>query len=681
MPSASQRQAESHPPHNTRDAALRGASRAFGQPPPKPKPLANTYTGTNGAVVAAQRSTTPHPPSLSGQQLRPQYTGSSVASQGSTTYSNPGSRPRALSHLGLPVEDSGSRARSPSNIAATIAAARRTPVPSKAEMNATKPTTVRSRVSSESLPSLGTVSDAQIKMNAKTANPPKYVRSQDGSLSRSPSRPPSRGSVVTDATPIPPTTSLVKLFEQQTGPATQAPKQVSRSPKPAPVLTSKGPPPSIKSPKPKRSFQFAPLEDEKSTKLPDMRLPKTAAKSEDRRRLPSHNRSVSMGAKSPERPKTAPKPVALRSNSSKGSVLPPKSTSASHVKRPSRSKDARVASTESDSDSEAYTSAPETRPSSNQKPALPPPRRSGKPVAPEVDGMHEIASRLKHRPRSRSTSTSNPKPPPDPPKHTVTGPSIPNSNSYQRTNLRHLQPHMTGDSLANAMVGAALASSRVPSPSISPDTQPGPAKRANHHHHGHHHHLPFHGRTPSPTKRPGMLKQTLRKAPSSSDTESDSGRDMKHKKKRHFRPKHPNKHHEGARKRWRESITEREKKRYEGVWAANRGLHLPPEPRSSVPASQPPASSPPARVDERSEDVLNLVVRDIWNRSHLPGHVLEEVWDLVDQRGVGRLGREEFVVGLWLVDQALKGRKLPLKVQESVWESVRGVGVKIRVRR
>lgn len=121
--------------------------------------------------------------------------------------------------------------------------------------------------------------------------------------------------------------------------------------------------------------------------------------------------------------------------------------------------------------------------------------------------------------------------------------------------------------------------------------------------------------------------------------------------------KHPHKHHEGDRKRWRDQITERERKRYEGVWAANKGMHLPEDSHSAV---------------------CNLVVQDIWNRSRLSNHVLEEVWDLVDNEGFGRLNKEEFVVGMWLIDQSLKGRKLPVKVSDSVWSSVRRLtGIKV----
>lgn len=137
--------------------------------------------------------------------------------------------------------------------------------------------------------------------------------------------------------------------------------------------------------------------------------------------------------------------------------------------------------------------------------------------------------------------------------------------------------------------------------------------------------------------------------------------------------KHPNKHHEGTRKRWRDAITERERKRYEGVWAANKGLLLP------LPAGLARDRSV-VEDDHPSQDVVNLVVREIWSRSRLPEHVLEEVWALVDGREVGRLTRVEFVVGLWLVDQRLKGRKLPTRVSDSVWTSARGLGIKVKVR-
>jgi hypothetical protein len=130
-------------------------------------------------------------------------------------------------------------------------------------------------------------------------------------------------------------------------------------------------------------------------------------------------------------------------------------------------------------------------------------------------------------------------------------------------------------------------------------------------------------------------------------------------------------HHEGDRRRWRDKVTERERKRYEGVWAANRGLLL-------------DYDLDDFELEHRTDGtpamdlVVNAVTREIWERSRLPGDVLEEIWDLVGQPGLKALSREEFVVGLWLIDQRLKGRKLPVKVSQSVWSSVRHtIGVKI----
>jgi hypothetical protein len=139
--------------------------------------------------------------------------------------------------------------------------------------------------------------------------------------------------------------------------------------------------------------------------------------------------------------------------------------------------------------------------------------------------------------------------------------------------------------------------------------------------------------------------------------------------------KHPNKHHEGDRKRWRDIVTERERKRYEGVWAANKGILL----ASNGKGKSPSPNWTEVADDDPALNVHALVTRDLWERSRLPGHVLEEVWNLVDSRGLYRLRREEFVVGLWLIDQRLKGRKLPPRVSESVWGSVRGVGVNIKL--
>lgn len=94
-------------------------------------------------------------------------------------------------------------------------------------------------------------------------------------------------------------------------------------------------------------------------------------------------------------------------------------------------------------------------------------------------------------------------------------------------------------------------------------------------------------------------------------------------------------------------MTARERKRYEAVWASNRGLFVEP-----------------------AEDcVSSIVVRDLWSRSRLPFDELAEVWDLVDNDRRGALVKAEFVVGMWLIDQRLRGRKIPPRVSETVWSS------------
>lgn len=275
--------------------------------------------------------------------------------------------------------------------------------------------------------------------------------------------------------------------------------------------------------------------------------------------------------------------------------------------------------------------------------------------------------------------------------------------TYNALYPRKMSALRTGDSLANAIVASSLASSRAPSPNkASPQPQ---YLRSKHSHHS------LFARTPSPNKlKPsstgGFSKHTLRKDKSSSsgdDGVQDDDPYFKHKRKRHLH-KHANKYAEGDRKRWRNAVTETERDRYEGVWAANRGLlaDLTSQPGRQARSADKKGSW---RDDERAllygqsldqldgardsdpgpdhgEDVHGFVVRDIWGRSRLPSHILEEIWSLVDLGGAaegGWLSKEEFVVGMWLVDQRLKGHKLPVRVSDSIWDSVRFIkGLKIR---
>ena len=211
---------------------------------------------------------------------------------------------------------------------------------------------------------------------------------------------------------------------------------------------------------------------------------------------------------------------------------------------------------------------------------------------------------------------------------------------------RSRKPQLTANSLANAMVASSLASSRASSPNKPVPTVSHRQSKAQSIFRRSQSQEVFQSsksRTPSPGR---VMRQTMRETPKSDEE----------KRKRtsgNFLNKHPNKHHEGDRKRWRDEIAERERKRYEGVWAANKGLLVPSE------------------LPDSDSTVLDLVVRDIWRRSRLPDEILAEVWNLVDVSFKRRLSKEEFVVGMWLIDQRLKGRKLPVKVSESVWFSAR----------
>jgi hypothetical protein len=210
---------------------------------------------------------------------------------------------------------------------------------------------------------------------------------------------------------------------------------------------------------------------------------------------------------------------------------------------------------------------------------------------------------------------------------------------------------------ADAIIAWSIASSRSTSPTkvILPPTLRRRSKSFGMFHHPEHqppqHKAPVHA-----------MKHTLRKH--HQPEEEDEENAIVKRGRRHLIRKHQHKHHEGDRKRWRDRVTDKERKRYEGVWAANRGLFTFWD--FSTTAFENPSKAP-----VEMDAILNIVVREIWERSRLPKHELEEVWDLVAREDANTLRRDEFVVGLWLLDQRLKGRKLPPRVSPSVWASVR----------
>lgn len=245
------------------------------------------------------------------------------------------------------------------------------------------------------------------------------------------------------------------------------------------------------------------------------------------------------------------------------------------------------------------------------------------------------------------------------------------SHNLQQASL--LPRHLTGDSVR----AASLAPSRVASPAPKPPPIP-PAPRR--------------GRRKSLPPPPKLgLRETMRKPSKTTAKDTSPPR-----RKPHLMKHHPHKHSEGERRRWRHFVTESERRRYEGLWAANRGVLLAHANTGLTATTIPPSSrmkshgpqnfqqqqhvwsSTPNYTELLADCIDSIIARDIWARSRLPFDHLADVWDLVDRGEKGRLSRDEFVVGTWLVDQSLKGRKLPSKVQDEVWQSVRRLGVQIQ---
>jgi hypothetical protein len=550
----------------TQNAALRGASLAFGKPPVKPKPQINNYSGDGWALAAATKvgGASPHQQGRyasdtrqdapgDGQSLSYQNTGSSVGGQ---SYMGGSERPniqQRISQLGgtgflQPPGGTADHSKSPSFIAATLAASR----------------------------------SASVSPNPTGQRQPHWERSS-GLGPRSPSArsggSSSRESIdqPLDTTPIPPTTSLIGMFEQ----TATSPPSFKRPPgRRSATSTSRRPPgpPRAASPLPARTLTPSPMPAK--PQKPEIKSPKPTLTQVSRQPVQSDPPGTPPVAAKPTLPASKPIPIPIST---------------------------KTANDEDDASSDdSFVSASDYKPS--------------------------FRASLNQQNR-RLTSTSKA--------------SVDSEVA-------------TIDSLANAIVASSIASSRAASPSRNLAHQqllypppPPPSRRNNHSGRGYLFQpiIKELSRTPSPAKQIG-LRTTMRKP--KSKEELDDGE--RKRGRRNLMKKHPHKHHEGDRKRWRDSITERERKRYEAVWASNKGLFM-------------------SGSDEGEEyTVCSLVVRDIFSRSRLHVDVLEEVYTLVDRSQNGRLEREEFVVGLWLIDQRLKGRKLPIKVSDSVWKSVGVLG-------
>ncbi|KAK3997335.1 increased rDNA silencing protein 4 [Cladorrhinum sp. PSN332] len=315
-----------------------------------------------------------------------------------------------------------------------------------------------------------------------------------------------------------------------------------------------------------------------------------------------------------------------------------------------------------------------------------------------------VSASSSHSPRAAtptitaSTAPAKPEPPaprgsqPRRRKSLETLPAAQPPTSRRPSAPRISAPNIALDSLTNAIVASNLAASRLTASTSPNPPLPPPTRR-----HGNQHrpqsplqpqrtaeslstHYTGNGGSRSPNRknqRTGML-QTLRAPPTSLSDDEDVRRRMdRHNRRgklRHLPGKH-HAHHEGSRRRWRDEVSARERRRYEAVWASNRGLFLQPGWSYSGDGDyQQQIEASKAREGAEADWVASVVVKDIWGRSRLPEDELSEVWQLVDQGGKGALARDEFVVGMWLIDQRLRGRKIPARVGASVWDSVRGGG-------
>lgn len=684
--------ATAHDSAAARSAALRGATLAFqaqksGVDNAKPAPRApNPTTRGNGALLAAThasreqssprtRSPTNTSRKNNGQSrdISRQGTGGSVQDAGTygselehgavsqrlTQYlsSSPASL-RFLSPGGRPSMDQ----KSPSFIAATLAASRSaSPSPNHTGHASPYPPAGHSPL-----------------------GPPRARRGQSFGANSVDSF--ATNQDILDTSPIPPATSLISMFEHKTD--TDPVKKRDPSPEQRHVAR-----PKLRLPTPPRSL--SPRGQDSGYKA-QAATPKLAPKPKSTRTRPASPpqiiRCSATEMVSPDPRRLGPKPNLLPSEKL---ANPPDASNPRHPKpatpkkAPELSKNTHpvevtrpsvTSSPNSESSDDTFVSASSTqspRPSSpvrgRERPAreTEPPRSSPRPSLQRSSPVRQALSAYSYSP-GRGLS----------PNHSTT--TVDTASSLPL------------DSLTSAIMAGNLASARHAMATHDSPTPPAPPppRRSG----GHHHHHPLHLRPPSlllhqqhsgtgrrkgsnskskSPQRRGML-QTLRQPPASpsrrggsaddnnnnNGDDDDGADDSDARRRRHrHRPRalggggKRHAHHEGSRKRWRDGVSARERRRYEAVWASNRGLFLGDE-------------------EEGAADlVANVVVRDIWERSRLPEDELAEVWDLVDRGGGGALDKQEFVVGMWLVDQRLRGRKIPSRVSVSVWDSARGVRV------
>ncbi|KAI1268341.1 hypothetical protein F5Y18DRAFT_423703 [Xylariaceae sp. FL1019] len=619
-------------PTNT---ALRGASLAFQKKTsPTTGPTPTRHAG-NGALIAATSASRDHSlsrsPSYLQQQasLSRQTTGNSIIQQ---------------SHLLTPTRPTVADQRSPSFIAATLAASR------SASPNP--------HVVASTHPYAQQAARRQSKGGGGSMSAASSVTDLD---------------LATDTTSIPPTNALISMFEYHGNKSDPVKKRTPASGSKKPVKT----PPPLRSLTPPRALSPTPSIDLSPSRLAAARarakappLPAVSARNvAATQSIAQTDASKRAKTQPPTPPPTRRKAEAVRQEPvSKPSPSPkPKPRAVTPPPRaigraatvvlspqPRRTPSQKIIAETLDHDapSQVPLSSEVLRRSSTFKA----PQSSALPGIPgqghESHVRRSSSSMSNDAFVSASSSPSSPSPPPAPASRRKSLPPTPDVirplKPLPAQNLRSLPARLavstrqntsqiTLDSLTDAIMAGSLASARA-----SPIRSTPP--------------------TPPPRNPPPHMRKTLRAPRSKSDDEDPESKPQYKKKplgKLSSRKKHS--HHEGSRKRWRDEITTRERKRYEGVWASNRGLLL--------------EYCPDLSGLDKSQLVVNVVVRDLWSRSRLPFDELAEVWNLVDRQRKGYLNKAEFVVGMWLIDQRLRGRKLPHKVSESVWGSVRGMSV------
>ncbi|KAM3083814.1 Increased rDNA silencing protein [Clarireedia jacksonii] len=284
-------------PLRAQNAALTGASFAFSNKPPvKPKPIVNTYSGSNGALAAATkvggRSLSPAKSSTLEQHMRSQRTGESSTTDASEGWGVQRGSPQfnqRLNGLLQPSRNTADPAKSPAFMAANLAASR-------------------------------SVSNSPNHTGQRLPSPARRL-SYASSIDSHDRRP--------DVSSIPPTSSLVGMFEQN---ATPSQKKVVKRPvsprlRPVSSATTLAPSPHLL-PSPKKSTK-PPVQPPRRASLEGLRSETMKASVSKPtppapRPVSSYNAPSESTKDAPNPPIKPPRPALVESTEDKTIRPPPK---------------------------------------------------------------------------------------------------------------------------------------------------------------------------------------------------------------------------------------------------------------------------------------------------------------------------------------------------------------------